>query len=164
MKTLLFNSVILILVLCSCSGSRSFMHQRYTSLGHSKHKTTVGTPHESYAGARKSTPAPVAEPVMVTPVPDAITAAPEQKAEPAPMLVASANSAASHAAASPKLVKNTTFRPLKTFSNSDVKSYSKQLKKEQKRGLLFGVIDALLSIILLVIFVALVVFLILILI
>lgn len=163
MKTLLFNSVILILVLCSCSGSRSFMHQRYTSLGHSKHKATVNTSHENYASVRKSTPAPVAQPVMVTSVPAAVTAAPEQKAEAAPVLVASANAAVSHAASS-KLAKNTTFKPLKTFSNSDVRSYSKQLKKEQKRGLLFGVIDALLSIILLVIFVALVVFLILILI
>jgi hypothetical protein len=166
MKTLLFNTAIILFVLSSCSTGKSFMHQRYTKLGHKNH-VTVADKKESYAHVQKAAQ-PAAEPVVINTLPVA-SPTPVKQVETANVLTASANSGvtARKATASAGALKTTNFKPLKALENTGAaKTLTKQFKKENqsKHGLLFGVISALLSIIILVVVVAVIIFLVLILI
>ena len=161
MKTLLFNSVIILIVLSSCSTGKSFMHQRYTSYGHKKQHTET-QPVNTYASTRKAV-----KPVEEIPSVEIISVAQPAVVTPGPkpqMPIASASSGIAHKlAAAPKLLKAVN-EPYLLQKNNNSKSFNKQMNRQAKHGLLFGVIDAILAIILSVIFVALIVLLVLILI
>jgi hypothetical protein len=154
MKALLFKSIIVLFVLSSCSTGKSFMHQRYTSLGHKKHHSeTPAKP--TYANLKKEVKA-VEEPVLVN-VPAAEPQMSPVKDE-ARLTASAANTSSLKRKPITGLTEN-------NFVNSAVKTIKKagatkvfNKDKQAKHGLLFGVIDALLSIVLIVLFIAVVVF------
>lgn len=167
MKKLLLSLTAILLFAASCTTGKSFLKQRYTSLGHNKNH--VGAAHkQQYAHAGEHTkpaePTAAAEPMVLKP---AVMEAAQTVNEQPAVLTANATAAVKQTAKQPALTKNTS------FSNNRINSFAKkgfsklsdsQVKKDQnKRGLLFGIINDLLSIIFIIILVAIIIFLVLVL-
>src|SRR3954463_13018063 len=156
MKALLFKSVIVLFVLSSCSTGKSFMHQRYTSLGHKKHHTETQGKTE-YASVKKENKA--AEPVLVTNVPAAEQTTYAQTTPQVLTASATKNTAVLKRRPIARLTEsNLVTTASKTVKHASDNVFNKEVKKENKKhGLLFGLINAVLSIIILVVFVALII-------
>lgn len=159
MKNLVPGILAILIVLCSCSTKKSFLHQRYTHYKH--HSPTLTKEHKACPDKNPEVVNPSApEVVAVNPVSETATlAGPVKTTEPKLKYTrAVLNDVAKRLAlkdkqAAPGLLASTSKAP-ETQVNK-VKPIKAELTK-QKRGLLWGVIDALLAIILIVVIVLLV--------
>jgi|GEM_PF-6217348 len=159
MKKLIPGMLALLILLCSCNAKKSFLHQRYTNFKHQKQATMAE--NRSHADRKSKTSATsvpkisVPEAVVVDPVTEQVK--PKLKYTKSvinkvilPVVLKGKEKVSGLITSNSKIptTKLTKTKPL----NLD--------QKQEKRGLLWGLIDAILAIILLCVFVTLVVWLI----